>query len=126
MPSANERRTEIMKILCRRRYETIDNLATELGVSTRTIRRDLELLSISEPIYTQAGRYGGGVYVQKGYSMYRMYMTDSEVALLQKILILATDQDICVLSKDEFLILKSLISQYTKPIIKKGEKNNEK
>lgn len=35
-----ERRTEIMRVLCRRRHETISNLADEFGVSTRTILRD--------------------------------------------------------------------------------------
>ena len=61
-----ERRTEIMRVLFRRRYEKISNLAEEFGVSTRTILRDIEVLSISEPIYTQCGRYGGGVYVSSG------------------------------------------------------------
>ena len=58
-----ERRQEILKILCRRRHETVANLAFELCVSERTIRRDIETLSLSEPIYTQTGRYGGGVYI---------------------------------------------------------------
>ena len=58
-----ERRYEIMKILCRRRYETIRNLASEFGVSMRTVQRDIESLSRTEPIYTQFGKYGGGVYV---------------------------------------------------------------
>ena len=62
-----ERRTEIMRVLCRRRHEKISNLAEEFGVSTRTILRDIEVLSIKEPIYTQCGRYGGGVYVTGDY-----------------------------------------------------------
>ena len=57
-----ERRIAIMRILCRRRHETISNLAQEFGVSARTILRDIEMLSLSEPIYTQCGRYGR-VYV---------------------------------------------------------------
>ena len=40
-----ERRYEIIKLLCRRRYETIRNLAAEFGVSVRTIQRDIEALS---------------------------------------------------------------------------------
>lgn len=50
-----ERRYEIMKILCRRRYETIRNLASEFGVSMRTVQRDIETLSVSEPIYCNDG-----------------------------------------------------------------------
>ncbi len=53
-----ERRVEIMRILYRRRYEKISNLAQEFGVSERTILRDIESLSITEPIYTQCGKYG--------------------------------------------------------------------
>lgn len=66
MQGRAERRSEIMKLLCRRRSETIRNLAFEFEVSERTIRRDIEILSLNEPIYTQVGRYGGGVYVEEG------------------------------------------------------------
>ena len=58
-----ERRTEIMRVLYRRRHEKISNLAEEFGVSVRTILRDIEVLSATEPIYTQCGRYYGGVYI---------------------------------------------------------------
>ena len=109
-----ERRYEIMKILCRRRYETIRNLASEFGVSMRTVQRDIEVLSGSEPIYTQFGKYGGGVYVVEGYSMDRMYMKNSELDVLQKLYI-AADKYEDLLTTDEQNLLKSLISQYSKP-----------
>ena len=109
-----ERRYEIMRILCRRRYETIRNLASEFGVSMRTVQRDIESLSRTEPIYTQFGKYGGGVYVVKGYSMDRMYMKNSELDVLQKLYI-AADKYEDLLTTDEQNLLKSLISQYSKP-----------
>ena len=109
-----ERRTEIMRVLCRRRHEKISNLAEEFGVSTRTILRDIEVLSITEPIYTQSGRYGGGVYVTDDYSMTRMYMTEREVAVLHKLSELAGEKAICELSIEENKLLKSIISQYSK------------
>lgn len=109
-----ERRYEIMKILCRRRHETIRNLASELGVSMRTVQRDIEKLSITEPIFTQFGRYGGGVYVVEGFSMDRMYMTDAELDVLQKLYI-ASDGNAGLLTCDEKKLLSSLISQYSKP-----------
>ena len=108
-----ERRTEIMRVLCRRRHETISNLADEFGVSTRTILRDVEVLSVTEPIYTQCGRYGG-VYVTGDYSMTRMYMTERELAVLHKLSELADKKSICELSIEENTLLKSIISQYTK------------
>ena len=112
-----ERRYEIMKILCRRRYETIRNLASEFGVSMRTVQRDIGVLSGTEPIYTQFGKYGGGVYIVEGYSMDRMYMNEQELNVLQKLYIAADEQD-SLLTDYEKSLLRSLISQYSKPTIK--------
>lgn len=114
-----ERRTEIMRILCRRRHETISNLAEEFGVSARTIQRDIEVLSITEPIYTQCGRYDGGVYVAEDYDMSRMYMTNSELAVLHKLEFFAENKSVCNLNEDDYKILKRIISQYTKPKTRK-------
>lgn len=111
-----ERRTEIMKILCRRGYETMRNLAFEFGVSIRTVQRDIEVLSKTEPIYTQFGKYGGGVYVMAGYSMDRMYMTEAELDVLQK-LYLASAENASPLTDEERERLGLLISQYSKPKI---------
>ena len=112
-----ERRYEIMKILCRRRYVTMRNLASEFGVSMRTVQRDIEALSRTEPIYTQFGKYGGGVYIVEGYSMDRMYMNEQELDVLQKLYIAADEQSF-LLTDDEKSLLRSLISQYSKPTIK--------
>lgn len=110
-----ERRAEIMRVLGMRRYETISNLAGEFGVSTRTIQRDLDALSISEPIYTQCGRHGGGVYVMENYSMNRTYMTDNEITLLHKLEYFAENKSVCNLEEKELVVLRCIISQYTKP-----------
>ncbi len=111
-----ERRYEIMKLLCRRRHETICNLASEFGVSTRTIQRDIESLSTTEPIFTQPGKYGG-IYVVEGYSIDRMYMTKAELGVLQKLYI-AADENAKLLTNDEKALLSFIISQYSKPKIK--------
>lgn len=120
MVGTAERRAEIMHILCRRRHETIKNLADEFGVSTRTIQRDVEALSIKEPIYTQCGRYDGGVYVMDGFEINRMYMSDNELFVLRKLLSFAKVGSACDLNSDEYKTLNSIILQYTKP---KSEKN---
>lgn len=109
-----ERRYEIMKTLCRCRYETIHNLASKFDVSVRTIQRDIEVLSRTEPIYTQFGKYGGGVYIVEGYSMNRMYMTEAELDVLQK-LYAATNENDLILTDDEKDLLEHLITQYSKP-----------
>ncbi len=58
-----ERRRRIMHILQREKHTTIISLASELDVSERTIRRDIDALSLYEPLYTTTGRYQGGVHL---------------------------------------------------------------
>lgn len=111
----SERRNAILKALCRRRYETIANLAAEFEVSERTIRRDIEILSYTEPIYTQTGRHAGGVYVVEGYSMDRMYMTEEEIAILQKLKTTASAHSPLFLLPGEEKTLERMIQNYTKP-----------
>lgn len=110
-----ERRMDILRILCRRRYETIPNLACEFGVSIRTILRDIEILSATAPIYTQCGRHGGGVYVMENYSMDRMYMHKNELEVLHRLETLAEHGSACNLNEREKEVLRTIISQYTKP-----------
>ena len=109
-----ERRSAILKTLCRRRYETISNLATEFDVSERTIRRDIDVLSSTEPIYTQPGRYGG-VYVMDEYRMDRMYMSKEETDVLCKIRDTHDVQSTGFLLPGEYAILEQIICAYTKP-----------
>lgn len=108
---AAERRSEILKILCRRRHETIRNLALEFGVSERTIRRDIEALSLSKPIDTCTGRYGG-VYLSDRYSMDRMYMNAKELAVLQKLSCIAKKAN-SMLTEKEIKILDSIIIDFS-------------
>lgn len=110
-----ERRLEILKLLCRRRFETIDNLSEMFGVSERTIRRDLEALSLSQPIYTQQGRYRGGVYVTDNYYMDRMYFRKRELDVMRKLLDAAENGIQCRLSKEELSLLRNFINEYSKP-----------
>lgn len=117
-----ERRHEIMRLLYRRRYETVSNLAEEFGVSKRTILRDINVLSDTEPIYTQCGKHGGGVYIIEDYRMERMYMTEEELAVLHKLSYQMEKQLVCELSEEEKRIFHLMISQYTKPKNKKGKK----
>jgi len=62
--TAAGRRAELIRILRIRRRDKIQNLANELGVSERTIRRDLLTLTVDEGymIDTKQGNGGGVVY----------------------------------------------------------------
>ena len=82
---AAERRQLILDLLCQRRRETISNLAEELGVNERTIRRDVEMLTLRYPIETVCGRYGGGVRVADWYQQGRQRLTPRQTALLRRL-----------------------------------------
>lgn len=56
---ASERRMAIWHTLCTHRQVTIAYLASKYGVSPRTIRYDVEVLSRSYPIETRSGKKGG-------------------------------------------------------------------
>ena len=76
---AVERRQQILELLCQRRKDTMQNLAAELGVSERTIRRDVEILE------TVCGRYGGGVRVADWDHLDRQRMSPKQTALLRRL-----------------------------------------
>ncbi len=116
-----ERRQKIMEILNIRRHELISNLAHEFGVSSRTIRRDIEVLSLTEPIYTRSGRYSGGIYVLEGYNSRHLYMSEDEILLLIKIYKSICGSKEYVLNTDDFLKYKNIIEKYTKPVGRKDK-----
>lgn len=115
----SERRLNIMIVLYRRRYEKTKNLAKEFGVSERTVRRDIDIISIIAPIYTKGGKYGGGVYVMDNCHLDIMYFTSQEQKVLRKVLDCIEKCQICSLSQDDIFIFKNMIIKYTKPMIYK-------
>ena len=107
-----ERRLEILKDLCRYRHATILNLSFKFGVSPRTIQRDINFLSLTVPIYTTRGRYGG-IHMLDNYQFERMYMNDKQLQVLHKLLTISQTSEI--LTVEEETILQSIISEYSKP-----------
>jgi predicted ArsR family transcriptional regulator len=102
MQGALERRQEILSVISSRRHDTIDNLAFEFGVSRRTIRYDIEALSMDNPIYTTQGG-GGGVHMVDGCFAGRKYITDKQEELLRRLLSGLTGEDVEIMN----CILKS-------------------
>ena len=113
--NAHQRRQKILQILCLRKHEKICNLASELGVSERTISRDIVALSLEAPIYTIPGRYYSGVYIDKSFSLNKLYLKDDEQILLKKIAKESEQKRFCKLSEPELTKLKTIISNYSKP-----------
>ncbi len=83
--TASERRNAILEDLCMRRYEKVSNLAFQYGVTTRTIRNDILILSLEYPIYTAKGN-GGGIYVDKNFRLGRVYLKSEQQELLERLL----------------------------------------
>ena len=110
-----ERRRMIMRALCKRGHETIANLAVEFGVSERTIRRDIETLSLSEPVYTQQGRYGGGIYVMNGHRIDQQYMSSVQTQVIEKVIQLAHEKQQCALQDEEIRILQNIVQTFAYP-----------
>lgn len=104
MRSTCERRQSILEYLCECRFDTIDNLMSEFGVSRSTIKRDIEILSLSYPLETKKGT-GGGVYVAEGYFLGRKYLSDKQTELLE---------EICVtLSGERYDLMQTILKQFS-------------
>lgn len=110
-----ERRMELLKTLCKRKFDTISNLAFEFGVSERTIRRDIQILSLQEPIYTQTGRYNGGVYILNSFSTDKTYFSDKESDVMRRVLDILMYEKQISLSEEDISIVKRIVTNYTKP-----------
>ena len=106
MVSANERRQMILEALSDRRSESAKNLAEEFGVTERTIRADIEILSCSAPIYTVQGN-GGGIRVADGWYLSRRYLHDDQEALLRELL--------NGLQPEQQKTMESILASFAKP-----------
>lgn len=106
MQSALERRQLILEALSDRRHETVENLAAEFGVSKRTIRYDIEILTCSAPIYTVQGG-GGGIRVADGWYVGRRYLRREQEELLRGLM--------DGLQPDQQKIMESILSGFAMP-----------
>jgi predicted DNA-binding transcriptional regulator YafY len=72
-------RLEALKLLlAEREYSTAADLADDLGVSLRTLHRDLAMLrDLGVPVSGLAGR-GGGVFLERGWSLGRVHLNEHE------------------------------------------------
>ena len=98
---ANERRTAIWHTLCIHRHVTINFLASRCGVSPRTIRYDVEVLSRSYPIETRPGK-NGGVRVADWFHPGEGILTPEQMDLLLKLY--------CEMDGNEAMIMSDIIA----------------
>ncbi len=106
MENATERRRKILELLSLKRKVKLANLMEEFHVSRSTIKRDIEILSCSAPIFTVQGN-GGGVYVSKGWYINRVYLTQCQEALLLELIV---DLEI-----DKRAVMQSILDTFAAP-----------
>lgn len=108
MQTTTDRRQMILEHLLDNRHATRKELADKFGVSTRTIERDVIVLSCSYPIDTQQGG-GGGIFIAEGYRLGMKYLTEEQFLLLEKL-----SQN---LSCDELNIMNGIIKTFKSPLM---------
>ena len=77
----DDRRHKMVEYLSARRKVTYQELAEEYGITWRTAKRDIEILTLSVPLETIRGN-GGGVRVMDGWHSNRLYMNEDQKLLL--------------------------------------------
>ena len=111
MDSFNRRKL-LLSILKYRGHDTIPNLAVEFNVSVKTIRRDLDVLSLNEPITIKTGRYYGGIYYDRTRLSKRTALNRQQIDVLKRIIVLAEKQEPCKLSSPEIITLYSILGDF--------------
>lgn len=94
---AMERRCQIIEILCDAKMRVkMRELASRFNVSVRTIRTDVDFLSLTYPIETTRGRYNGGISFIEGYQPKNPRLTPVQRDFLYRIMtrISKADQEI--------------------------------
>ena len=81
--SPAERQELIMATLRKERSAKVSNLANMLGCSERTVFRDIEALTLSFPLETSPGRYGGGVKLADDYQPHRSTLGPEQILALR-------------------------------------------
>ena len=100
----NERRQALIDLLCLRKHDTYENLAREFNVSKRTIQNDILELTLSYPIETVRGRYGGGIKIADWYRHSRKTLSPEQVSLLKKVA--------ATLYGEDLALMNSIITQF--------------
>ena len=74
-----ERLYNIVAILLSKNTVSASDLAERFGVSTRTIYRDIDVLSVAGvPVYMKKGR-GGGIALMEGYKLDKAMLSEDEI-----------------------------------------------
>ena len=103
---------DILSLLSDGKVHTLQEIADEVEVSKITVHRHIQSLSYRYPIETFCGGINrGGVYLDKDYIYQGSTLTNDELQLINKALLLLQEQNACVDQK----LLHSLIEKFSPP-----------
>ena len=103
---------DILSLLSDGKVHTLQEIADEIEVSKITVHRHIQSLSYRYPIETFCGGINrGGVYLDKDYIYQGSTLTNDELQLINKALLLLQGQNACVDQK----LLHSLIERFSLP-----------
>ena len=108
--TVNERRAELVRIMEARRISTVVELASDLGVNERTIRRDIVALSEDIPLETIQGN-GGGVKVPEWYRPHKNILSREQTTVLEQLMANADEHQAEVLRQMLFSLGSAALSQ---------------
>lgn len=112
MQDINARREKLIRILLLNGRCTIRYLANRLGVSERTVMRDVYILSETKPISIDPGR-AGGVYISNYSGIVRVRLSDGETGVLEKVVLETEQHGSCALNDSELHTIKEIIRLYS-------------
>lgn len=97
--TAARRRAELVRILRGRKKDIVKNLSCELGVSERTIRRDLLTLTLEEGYHIDVlPGNGGGVVFHNHSSPHKGILSREQIDVLTELAAYAGDYQASVLN----------------------------
>lgn len=109
---------DILNCLSDCKIHTIDEIANEVEVSRSTVKRHIQSLSYRYPIQTFCGGINrGGVYLDKNYINQGRILSNDELQIISKALILLQKNG----SNVDKEILSNLIEKYSLPQLRRIE-----
>lgn len=109
---------DILNCLSDCKIHTIDEIANEVEVSRSTVKRHIQSLSYRYPIQTFCGGINrGGVYLDKNYINQGQILSNDELQIISKALILLQKNG----SNVDKEILSNLIEKYSLPQLRRIE-----
>ena len=106
MENTAVRRQLILEYLPDCQHTTAGELSCAFQVCSRTIRRDITVLSCTYPITMLQGA-GGGVFIAKSFRLGTRYLTDEQCRLLEKLS--------ATLEGTELKTMQSILKKFKRP-----------